>query len=130
MKATSKFRPPHPSAERPLQGVRGIFLSVIVRMPTLHHQMFHIFFPFYAVLESSQKCALLRAKGLKGRSSLASQPYFFRARRKTGEGEGKSTSGNLRQVFVPPAGMLAEPMKLQNVFMRWKQRDLHVTPSL
>ena len=28
MKATSKLRPPHPSAERPLQGVRGSFLSV------------------------------------------------------------------------------------------------------
>ena len=28
MKATSKLRPPHPSAERPLQGVRGRFLSV------------------------------------------------------------------------------------------------------
>ena len=28
MKATSKLRLPHPSAERPLQGVRGSFLSV------------------------------------------------------------------------------------------------------
>ena len=28
MKATSKLRPPHPSAERPLQGVRGSLLSV------------------------------------------------------------------------------------------------------
>ena len=28
MKATSKLRPPHPSAERPLQGVRGSVLSV------------------------------------------------------------------------------------------------------
>ena len=48
--------------------------------------------------------------------SLASQPYFFRALRKTGEGERKNTSGNLFQVFVPPTGMLAEPMKLQNAF--------------
>jgi len=31
MKATSKLRPPHPSAERPLQGVRGSFLSVNCR---------------------------------------------------------------------------------------------------
>ena len=28
MKATSKLRPPHPSSERPLQGVHGSFLSV------------------------------------------------------------------------------------------------------
>ena len=28
MKATSKLQPPHPSAEKPLQGVRGRFLSV------------------------------------------------------------------------------------------------------
>jgi len=28
MKATSKLRPPHPSVQRPLQGVRGSFLSV------------------------------------------------------------------------------------------------------
>ena len=56
MKATSKFRPPHPSAERPLQGVRGSFYHLIARMPTLHHQMFHI----SPVLRCFRKCKKMR----------------------------------------------------------------------
>ena len=65
MKATSKFRPPHSSAERPLQGVRGSFF--ISKLPAYRHYIIKcsIFLQFYAVLESAQKCALLRAKGLR-----------------------------------------------------------------
>jgi len=56
MKATSKLRPPHPNAERPLQGVRGSFYQLIARMPTLHHQMFHI----SPVSRCFKKCAKMR----------------------------------------------------------------------
>ena len=56
MKATSKLRPPHPSAERPLQGVRGSFLSVNCSHAELHHQMFHI----SPVLRCFRKCAKMR----------------------------------------------------------------------
>ena len=64
MKATSKLRPPHPSAERPLQGVRGSF---ICKLPAYRHYIIKcsIFLRFYAVLKSAQKCALLRAKALR-----------------------------------------------------------------
>ena len=66
MKATSKLRPPHPSAERPLQGVRGSFYQLIARMPTLHHQMFHI----SPVLRCFRKCAKMRTLRAKGLSSV------------------------------------------------------------
>ena len=58
MKATSKLRPLHSSAERPLQEVRGSVLSEhcphadIISSNVMH---------FCAVLESAQKCALMRA---------------------------------------------------------------------
>ncbi len=56
MKATSKLRLPHPSTERPLQGLRGSFYLLIARMPTLHLQMFHI----SSVLRCFRKCAKMR----------------------------------------------------------------------
>ena len=63
VKATSKLRLPHSSAEKPLQGCVGVFIS---KLPACQHYIIKcsIFLEFYAVLESAQKCALLRAKGL------------------------------------------------------------------
>ena len=62
MKATSKLRPPHPRAERPLQVVRVSFISKL--SACRHYIKCSIFLEFYAVVESAQKCALLRAKGI------------------------------------------------------------------
>ena len=76
MKATSKLRPPHPSAERPLQGVRGSFF--ISKLPACRHYIIKcsMFLQFYAVLESAQKCALLRAKGLMYNCSILEQKAY------------------------------------------------------
>ena len=52
------------------------------------------------------------------RASLASHPYFSSwcaCAGERGRGKGrKNTSGNMCQVFVPSAGMLAEPIKFQH----------------
>ena len=49
--------------------------------------------------------------------SLASQPYFSSCAcaGERGRGKGrKNTSGKMCRVFVPSAGMLAEPMKFEH----------------
>ena len=51
------------------------------------------------------------------RGSLASHPYFSSCAcaEERGRGKGrKNTSGEMCKVFVPSAGMLAEPMKFEH----------------
>ena len=49
---------------------RGAWESFISKLPACRHYIIKcsIFLQFYAVLESAQKCALLRAKGIKNHS--------------------------------------------------------------
>ena len=56
MKTTSKLRPPHPSAKRPLQGVRGSFLSVNCPHADITSSNVHI----SPVLRCFRKCAKMR----------------------------------------------------------------------
>ena len=53
----------------------------------------------------------------KGYDSLASHPYFSSCAcmGERGRGKGrKNTSGKMCKVFVPSAGMLAEPIKFEH----------------
>ena len=56
MKATLKLRPPHPSAERPLQGVRGSLLSVHCS----HADITSSNVPYFSSLRCLRKCAKMR----------------------------------------------------------------------
>ena len=64
MKATSKLRPA--TSKRREATSRGAWEFFISKLPACRHYIIKcsIFLQFYAVLESAQKCALLRAKGI------------------------------------------------------------------
>ena len=62
----SYFKAPTATSKRREATSRGAWEFLISKLPTCRHYIIKcsIFFQFYAVSESAQKCALLRAKGI------------------------------------------------------------------